>query len=130
MNDIRRSILWVIFAFSLILLWDRWQLHNGRSAFFFPQPAATTASAPVAASDAVPGTTPGAQTPQASTALIQTGQPPIEAPSAAPAAAAERIEVSTDVLRLSFSTEGGSLNRVELLDYENDARDGQVVLLD
>ncbi|WP_347485273.1 membrane protein insertase YidC [Vandammella animalimorsus] len=130
MNDIRRSILWVIFAFSLILLWDRWQLHNGRSAFFFPQPAATTASAPVAASDAVPGTAPGAQTPQASTALIQTGQPPIEAPSAAPAAAAERIEVSTDVLRLSFSTEGGSLNRVELLDYENDARDGQVVLLD
>ncbi|PAT33081.1 membrane protein insertase YidC [Vandammella animalimorsus] len=130
MNDIRRSILWVIFAFSLILLWDRWQLHNGRSAFFFPQPAATTASAPVAASDAVPGITPGAQTPQASTALIQTGQPPIEAPSAAPAAAAERIEVSTDVLRLSFSTEGGSLNRVELLDYENDARDGQVVLLD
>ncbi|PAT40067.1 membrane protein insertase YidC [Vandammella animalimorsus] len=130
MNDIRRSILWVIFAFSLILLWDRWQLHNGRSAFFFPQPAATTASAPVAASDAVPGTTTGAQTPQASTALIQTGQPPIEAPSAAPAAAAERIEVSTDVLRLSFSTEGGSLNRVELLDYENDARDGQVVLLD
>ncbi|PAT34827.1 membrane protein insertase YidC [Vandammella animalimorsus] len=130
MNDIRRSILWVIFAFSLILLWDRWQLHNGRSAFFFPQPAATTASAPVAASDAVPDTTPGAQTPQASTALIQTGQPPIEAPSAAPAAAAERIEVSTDVLRLSFSTEGGSLNRVELLDYENDARDGQVVLLD
>ncbi|PAT41454.1 membrane protein insertase YidC [Vandammella animalimorsus] len=131
MNDIRRSILWVIFAFSLILLWDRWQLHNGRSAFFFPQPAATTATAPGSTSDGVPGSTAGTQqTPQASTALGQAGQPPLEAPSAAPAAAAERIEVTTDVLRLSFSTEGGSLNRVELLDYENDARDGQVVLLD
>ncbi|MDO4723634.1 MAG: membrane protein insertase YidC [Comamonadaceae bacterium] len=129
MNDIRRSILWVIFAFSLILLWDRWQLHNGRSAFFFPQPA-TTAPTSGTASDGLPGGSANAQTPQASTALTQAGQPPVDTPSAAPAAAAERIEVSTDVLRLSFSTEGGSLNRVELLDYENDARDGQVVLLD
>ena len=37
MTDIRRSILWVIFGFSMILLWDKWQLHNGRPATFFPQ---------------------------------------------------------------------------------------------
>lgn len=36
MNDIRRTILWVIFGFSLVLLWDRWQIHNGRPATFFP----------------------------------------------------------------------------------------------
>ena len=30
MNDIRRTILWVIFGFSLVLLWDQWQVHNGR----------------------------------------------------------------------------------------------------
>jgi len=34
MNDIRRTILWVIFGFSLVLLWDQWQLHNGN---VFPQ---------------------------------------------------------------------------------------------
>ena len=28
MNDIRRSILWVVFGFSMILLWDKWQIHN------------------------------------------------------------------------------------------------------
>ena len=36
MNDIRRTILWVIFAFSLVMLWDQWQVHNGRKATFFP----------------------------------------------------------------------------------------------
>ena len=32
MNDIRRTILWVIFGFSLVLLWDQWQVYNGRKA--------------------------------------------------------------------------------------------------
>ena len=27
MNDIRRTILWVIFAFSLVMLWDQWLVH-------------------------------------------------------------------------------------------------------
>jgi YidC/Oxa1 family membrane protein insertase len=39
MNDIRRTILWVIFGFSMVLLWDKWQLHNGNKATFFPGPA-------------------------------------------------------------------------------------------
>jgi len=36
MSDIRRSILWVIFGFSLILIWDQWQIYNGNAATFFP----------------------------------------------------------------------------------------------
>jgi len=36
MNDIRRSILWVVFGFSLILIWDKWQIHNGKQPTFFP----------------------------------------------------------------------------------------------
>jgi YidC/Oxa1 family membrane protein insertase len=31
MNDIRRTILWVMFAFSLVMLWDKWQIHNGHT---------------------------------------------------------------------------------------------------
>ena len=47
MNDIRRTILWVIFGFSLVLLWDQWQLYNGRVATFFPAPSTKpAASAP------------------------------------------------------------------------------------
>jgi len=30
MNDIRRTILWVIFGFSMVMLWDRWQISNDR----------------------------------------------------------------------------------------------------
>ena len=44
MNDIRRTILWVIFAFSLVMLWDQWQVHNGKKPTFFPGSATTAAS--------------------------------------------------------------------------------------
>jgi len=29
MTDIRRTVLWVVFTMSLVLLWDGWQKHNG-----------------------------------------------------------------------------------------------------
>ena len=45
MNDIRRTFLWVIFGFSMVLLWDNWQVHNGKPATFFPTPAKPAASA-------------------------------------------------------------------------------------
>ena len=48
MNDIRRTILWVIFGFSMVLLWDKWQLHNGKQATFFPTPVTTPVAAPAA----------------------------------------------------------------------------------
>ena len=39
MNDIRRTILWVIFGFSMVMLWDQWQIHNGnKPTFFLGQP--------------------------------------------------------------------------------------------
>ena len=48
MNDIRRTILWVVFGFSMVMLWDQWQVHNGKKATFFPSPAQQTAPAAVA----------------------------------------------------------------------------------
>lgn len=120
MNDIRRTILWVIFGFSMVLLWDKWQLHNGKKATFFPSPAAVSASAPAA----------GASAPQASAASVPGSSAPaaaaIGAPASsaiaqpAPAAAAvarEKIEVTTDVYRLTFDGEGGSLVHAELLQH-------------
>jgi YidC/Oxa1 family membrane protein insertase len=41
MNDIRRSILWVVFGFSMVLIWDKWQIHNGQKPTFFPSAAVT-----------------------------------------------------------------------------------------
>lgn len=49
MNDIRRSILWVVFGLSMVLIWDKWQIHNGHKPTFFPG-AAPAVTAPAAAS--------------------------------------------------------------------------------
>jgi len=102
MNDIRRTILWVIFGFSMVLLWDQWQVHNGRPATFFPKPGASAAAPAASASSALP-------TPMAS---------PVGAsgvPSGAQATVArEWVDVQTDVFKLRFDTEGGALVRAEL----------------
>ncbi|WP_089961257.1 membrane protein insertase YidC [Limnohabitans sp. 2KL-3] len=111
MNDIRRTILWVIFGFSMVLLWDQWQVYNGRPATFFPKPVpavsapASAASAPAAAA-AVQGV------PAATTSVASPGQVPVSAGASSPVNS-EKIEVSTDVLKLSFDTEGGNLVRSE-----------------
>ncbi|HRN76140.1 membrane protein insertase YidC [Ottowia sp.] len=130
MNDIRRTILWVIFAFSLVMLWDQWQVHNGRKATFFPSastPAVTAASAPAssvpAASSALPATTAGASAVPATT--------PTEAAATAPAASQprENIEVTTDVLKLVFDSEGGSVVRSEFLQHAEQGQPEQPVVL-
>ena len=59
MNDIRRTILWVIFAFSLVLLWDKWQVHNGHKATFFPVPQQQAAKSPGDAASGVPASADG-----------------------------------------------------------------------
>ncbi len=116
MNDIRRTILWVIFGFSLVLLWDKWQVHNGHQATFFPSPKVSAPASPAAASASsapVPaGTTAAAP---GNAAIPQSAGAASANPAAAPSAPRERFEVSTDVLKLTFDTEGGSLVKAELL---------------
>ena len=118
MNDIRRTILWVIFGFSMVLLWDQWQLYNGNKATFFPKPEmASTAPAPAAAAASgvpAPAAAPTANSvPGTSNAVTATpGQVPSSVPTTT-SAPREKIEVTTDVLKLSFDTEGGSLVRTE-----------------
>ena len=43
-TDIQRTILLVIFGFSLFMLWDRWQIYNGRAPMFGPAPVSQTAT--------------------------------------------------------------------------------------
>jgi YidC/Oxa1 family membrane protein insertase len=116
MNDIRRSILWVVFGFSMVLIWDKWQIHNGKAPTFFPS-AAVTAPKPAdgapapAGSTSLPAALPGAAAPAV------TGT----APDSAPTAADVRHIVSTDVLGLTFNSEGGSLIGAQLLKHAQEA---------
>ncbi|MFD1710341.1 membrane protein insertase YidC [Ottowia sp. GY511] len=132
MNDIRRTILWVIFAFSLVMLWDQWQVHNGKKPTFFPGSATTAASgasAPASAAQA-PGSAPSA-VPSAQTSATG-ATPPTGAPATAAAATPrERVEITSDVLKLTFDTEGGTLIKSEFLKFpEQDQQGAPFVLLD
>ena len=113
MNDIRRTILWVIFGFSMVLLWDQWQVYSGHKATFFPSPAKTamTVTAPTATASSVPFTSAA----PATSAMAVTAQVPAGAAPATAPAARERLVVLTDVLKLTFDTEGGSLVQTEFV---------------
>ncbi len=121
MNDIRRSILWVVFGFSMVMLWDQWQVANGNPATFFPSPKpAATASAPAATGAATPIAVP--QAAGVTPAVTPGATPPS---GAAPASKSERFTVTTDVVRLTFDTEGGSVVGSEFLQHAADAVDGK-----
>ncbi len=134
MNDIRRTILWVIFGFSMVLLWDQWQVFNGHKATFFPSGKPVAAAPAAGAAASAPGAVPAAgasSVPGQVTASGTAALPPGATPAAPAAAAREHVVVTTDVLKLTFDTEGATLVKAELLDHVDGADKTQnFVLLD
>lgn len=99
--DTRRLILVLIFTFSSFLLWENWQKYNQ------PKPADIAATGA-----AVSGTAP---TPSA--ALLAKGS--AEAPATAPLpSAAKTFSVTTDLMKVSISEEGGDLVELELFKFK------------
>jgi YidC/Oxa1 family membrane protein insertase len=131
MNDIRRSILWVIFGFSMIMLWDAWQVHNGQKATFFPAPVKPAVVGAANPGVPVPATQAGG-VPVASGAGASSNPSPAAIGTTPAAAPATTYEVSTDVLKLSISSQGGSIVRAELLKHSEITPQGKrnIVLLD
>ena len=115
--DIRRTVLWMIFSFSLLLLWNNWQIHNGKPSLFggtapTQQAANPQAQAERAGSGALTPSVPSAPSP------AQSGPSSTVPGSSAPlAATSEQIVVSSDVLRLTFDSTGAQIIRAELLKY-------------
>ena len=108
MTDMRRTLLWVVFSMSLFLIYDAWNKYNGHPSFFSPAPAK------VAAPAAAPGSSPAAATTTAA-ATTATGTP--AAPATAAPVAVERVTITTDVVKATLSSEGGTLAQLELLKY-------------
>src|SRR5674476_871373 len=102
MNDIRRTILWVIFGFSMVLLWDQWQVYNGHKASFFPGMTNTAATAKSAL--------PASSVPTAAPVINSTASGPQPALATAQVASGRRVPatahgllvVTSDVLNLTF----------------------------
>jgi YidC/Oxa1 family membrane protein insertase len=109
--DIQRLILFFIFSFSLLLLWDAWQKEQlpkpapastPQQALGVPKPAGSlgTAPAPAAKPDdrAVPGATPAPR---------------------APTTATEKVQVTTDLLIGEIDLLGATLTRLELREHKD-----------
>ena len=113
--DIRRTILLMIFSFSLLMLWNNWQVHQGNPPLFgAPPPKATpAATSPPAESGAVSSQ---AGVPNAPAQASAPGAAPtVPGTSPAPAAQAQTITVKSDVLALTFDLQGAQLIRADLL---------------
>ena len=115
--DTRRLILFFIFSFSLVMLWDSWQKTQAK---LNPPPATASAKAgipqPTQATPvpAVPGATP----PVPGVAPTVPGAAGVvPAPVAAPAGA--KVRIKTDVMVADISAEGADLRYVELTQHKD-----------
>ena len=117
MTDLRRTLLWVVFTMSLVLLWDGWNKHNGKPTLFGAPVAASSAAA--SAPGSVPAAAPGAVVAAAAAA---------PAASAAPVAS-EKLTITTDVLKVTLDTRGAEVARAELLKFSDTLNPQQHMVL-
>jgi len=126
MTDLRRTLLWVVFSMSLVLIWDAWNKHNGNPSMFGGAPVAKPAAA---GASTAPGALP---VPTGTTAAVAAAGPALA--TAAPAAAAssaeaQRVVVTTDLVKATLDSQGGSLVRLELLRQRDQNDHSQNVVL-
>ena len=112
--DTKRLILFVIFSFSLLMLWDAWQQHNA------PETVAQSAkpvdaSIPEAVKSDVPVVASQPDMPQTTGFKLENGQ---------------RISIETDLYRGEIDTVGGDLRKLALLQHRADDKESDYVLLD
>ena len=121
MTDMRRTLLWVVFTMSLVLLWDKWTVHTGQPSMFggSPRPAATSPNGQAGATAAPPAAGVPAPTAAAVPGTAQAASAPVATAPPAAAAGSEKITLTTDVVKATFDSQGGTLVRLELLGYKD-----------
>ena len=120
--DTRRLILFFIFSFSLVMLWDAWQKQQAKLNAPAPATAAAkpaTAGVPVPSAPLTPPPVPGA-TPAIPAASSGVPALPGAVPAGAAAVApASRATVKTDVFSAEIVSEGGDLRYLEFLQHKS-----------
>ena len=129
--DTRRLILFVIFSFSLIMLWEAWQKQNA------PKPVATQSAqngapgsagvpqptSPLGVPSAAPAA-PGAVPAMPGAAGVASGGAAVAAPGAT------SVTVKTDLVTAQISSEGGDLRYLSLSQHKDfDDKNKDLVLL-
>lgn len=121
--DIKRTVLWVIFFMSAVLLYDNWQRDHGRQSMFFP--SATQTQPHTAASGAAPASAANGASDLPATAA---GQAPTNTAQPA-AAAAQLVEFHTDVYDGVIDTRGGTIVKLSLLKEGEGKQPNQYITL-
>ena len=128
MTDIRRTLLWVVFTMSLVLLWDAWNKHTGAPSLFGAPAPKVAASAPAGVDNAPAARS--AAVPSATSASGAAAAPAVPGGGGAPASAGgELITLSSDVAKVTVDTRGGDIVRLELLQYRDHVNRGANVVL-
>jgi len=117
--DIKRTVLWVIFFMSAVMLFDNWQRDHGRPSMFFPSATPTQTAASAAPGTTTPGTQPAD--------LPATNTTPAD--NSAPAAQAQLIPFTTDVYSGEIDTRGGTLSKLSLINKGNGKQPDLVITL-
>ena len=115
--DIKRTVLWVVFSLSILLLWDNWMRYNGKPSMFFP--TANQQAKPAAGSGATGTAGANSGVPQAATGTAPAAGAVPGAATPPAVAKSERVTVTTDVLKADISSVGGELIRLELLKHKD-----------
>ena len=102
-SDFKRTLMWVIFAVSIFMLWDNWQVYNGKQSFF-AEPEAVQQAQTTNAS--IPDSNVGSGADAVAKGMIQANKP---------------IEVSSDLLKLNIDEQGAVVTRAELLRERQEA---------
>jgi YidC/Oxa1 family membrane protein insertase len=111
--DIKRLIIFVVFSFSILMLWDAWQAKN--------QPVSV-------ASETADAAIVDASLPAASSAADVNSNDAINVDKLA---LGERIKVNTDLYQAEISTIGGDLRHLTLNKHRADGKnEGRFVLMD
>ena len=110
--DTKRLILFVIFSFSILMLWDAWQREHAPLV----NPQADTTTQQQAANGAVPQAAKQAEMPQENGFHLQKAQ---------------RIYARTDIFQADIDTMGGDLRHLELLKHRDSVQaDKNFILMD
>ncbi len=118
--DTQRLILFLVFSFSLLLLWEAWQKEShppvvagaGQSVAPVPSPGAPAKSAESGPS--LPSVPQAPQSPQGAQTAPATG---------------ERVTVETDLMRAQIELNGGDISYLELLEHRDTGDTSKPVVL-
>lgn len=130
--DIRRTILLMIFSFSLLMLWNNWQIHQGNPSLLGgAPPSSTPAPAPTPGASTADTTTPPASIPTAPVApAVGSASSNVPGVTTTAPTQAQTVDFKTDVLNISFDLIGAQLVRADLLAFPSrEEKDKPFVLL-